>query len=114
VDSEWKPALVKFSKSVPALFQISGKKKAFLVDLIALANNPVLDHVLTDLFSDKESVVVGFSFTSDIQVFVKYLPKMKFYRHIASFIDGQTYFGLVYQEGGMMGLAKVSQRVFGR
>lgn len=45
---------------------------------------------------------------SDIQVFVKYLPKMKFYRHIASFIDAQSYFGLVYEEGATMGLAKVS------
>lgn len=51
VDSEWRPALVKFNKSVPALFQISGRKNAFLVDLITLANNPKLDRVLTEVFS---------------------------------------------------------------
>lgn len=114
VDSEWRPALVKFNKSVPALLQISGKTQAFLVDLIALANNRRLDEVLSAIFKDHNTTIVGFSFMSDIQVFTKYLPHMKFYKHIQNFIDAQTYFGLVWEDGQQIGLAKVAQKVFGK
>ena len=36
VDSEWRPALTKFHKTYPALFQISGASIAYLVDFVAL------------------------------------------------------------------------------
>jgi len=35
--------MTKFDAMRPALLQISDERNAFLIDLIALANNPVLD-----------------------------------------------------------------------
>jgi hypothetical protein len=50
VDSEWRPAIAKQDKSKPALLQLSNRKEAFLVDLVSLLDNPVLDKVLSDIF----------------------------------------------------------------
>jgi hypothetical protein len=66
VDAEWRPNVFKFHVTKPSLFQLSGLKNAFLVDLFSLANNPVLDEALTKVFSNKNSVIVGFSFDSDM------------------------------------------------
>jgi hypothetical protein len=80
VDSEWRPTLTKFHKTKGiGLFQISGQKVCFLVDMAALKNSIELDKVLTKVFSNKFSTIVGFSFSSDIQQFKKKLPNMQFY-----------------------------------
>ena len=39
---------------------------------------------------------------------------MKFYRYITNFIDAQNYFSKVYEAGPQTGLAKVSEKVFGK
>ena len=39
VDSEWRPELTQYHKTRPSLFQISGQKCAFLIDLVALARS---------------------------------------------------------------------------
>lgn len=67
VDSEWRPALTKFHKTSPALFQISGKKVAFLIDFVSLKDSVELDIKLQQVFTFKESVIVGFSFGSDVE-----------------------------------------------
>ena len=36
VDSEWRPQLTQLHKTKPSLFQISGAKDAFLIDLVSL------------------------------------------------------------------------------
>ena len=36
VDSEWRPQLTQIHKTKPSLFQISGAKDAFLIDLVSL------------------------------------------------------------------------------
>lgn len=36
VDSEWRPQLTQYHKTKPSLFQISGAKDAFLIDLVSL------------------------------------------------------------------------------
>jgi len=43
----------KRKRQVPVLFQICNKNAAFLIDLVALANNAVLDKVLTSLFENE-------------------------------------------------------------
>jgi hypothetical protein len=52
VDSEWRPAVAKFHKTNPALFQISGSKQAFLLDFYTLGQSEELDQKLSQLFSD--------------------------------------------------------------
>ena len=39
VDSEWRPVIARNDISRPALFQLSSRKAAFLVDLIGLSND---------------------------------------------------------------------------
>jgi hypothetical protein len=59
-------------------------------------------------------VIVGFSFNSDIEQFVRKFPNMKFYRYIKNFVDAQQYYARVYLSGGQTGLAKVCEKVFGK
>ncbi len=38
IDSEWRPSLVKFHSTKPALFQIGGEKNVFLIDFFTLGH----------------------------------------------------------------------------
>ena len=82
VDSEWRPALTRFHKTLPALFQISGAKVCYLIDFFRLRDSQYLDEVLTEVFRNPKSIVVGFSFNSDVEQYARKYPKMKFYRYI--------------------------------
>lgn len=57
-------------------------------------------------------MIVGFSFTSDIEQFVKKLPHMTFIRYIKNFIDAQHYFGKVFLVEGQTSLSKVAEKIF--
>ena len=69
MDSEWRPVMSKYVTTRPALLQLSDETTAYLIDLVALANSPVLDSVLTKIFTHQESLCLGFSFRSDLEVF---------------------------------------------
>jgi len=51
MDSEWRPTMTKFDSMRPALLQLSDEKTAYLVDLVALAASPLLDNILTEIFT---------------------------------------------------------------
>ena len=51
MDSEWRPTMTKFDSMRPALLQLSDENTAYLVDLVALAANPLLDNILTEIFT---------------------------------------------------------------
>ena len=95
MDSEWRPTLSKYDGTRPALFQLSDANTAYLIDLVALANSPVLDSVLTEIFTHPQTLCIGFSFKSDLEIFSRHFPTMKFYKLFANFIDVQSYFGKV-------------------
>ena len=71
MDSEWRPIICKFeyAEEHPAIFQIANRNKAFLIDMIALADSAKLDAVLTEIVSDPKTVCLGFSFVNDIKLF---------------------------------------------
>lgn len=69
---------------------------------------------MTQVFCNPGSVIVGFSFNHDIDMFVRKFPKMQFYRFIKQFIDAQSYFARVYLAGPETGLAKVTEKVIGK
>lgn len=92
VDSEWRPSVVKFQKTNPALFQIGGAKVIFLIDFVALKNSKLLDEKLTQIFSNDFVTIVGFSFNSDTQMLSRKFPHLSFYRFIQNFVDAQTYY----------------------
>ena len=111
MDSEWRPVMSRVEATRPALLQLSDETTAFLIDLVALANNPVLDHVLTEIFTNPDSLCLGFSFKSDLEIFSRHFPQMNFYRRIANFLDVQTYFARVCAMASQCGLAKVTQHI---
>lgn len=43
IDSEWRPTLSKFSKTRPAIIQLSDGLKVFIIDMISLAESKILD-----------------------------------------------------------------------
>lgn len=72
-----------------------------MIDLVALEKSKVLDEMLSSIFSNKNSIVIGFGFKSDIDQFQKRLSHLKFLNNIESFIDAQNFYGKLYivQEG---------------
>ncbi len=82
--------------------------------MIALKESPELDAKLCEVFRNEASTIVGFAFNSDIEMFAKRFPKMKFYRYAKKFIDAQSYYAKVYTGvAAQTGLAKVADKVFG-
>lgn len=79
--------------------------------MVALASNPLLDNILTDIFTHKETLCIGFSFKSDLDVFARHFPTMKFYKLFTNFIDAQTYYGKVCIASNQSGLAKVTKHL---
>jgi len=82
--------------------------------LVALAENPVLDEVLTALFTCEKTVCVGFSFNSDLSMFKRAYKTMKFFQNFAHFVDVQSEFGRLIPEKKGVGLAKVVDALFGQ
>jgi hypothetical protein len=54
---------------------------------VALAANHVLDEILTSIFTNPNSLCIGFSFKSDLDVFARHFPTMQFYKLFTNFID---------------------------
>jgi hypothetical protein len=79
--------------------------------MVALANSNVLDITLTEIFTHKDTICVGFGFSSDFDMLGKHLPRMQFYKYFANFIDLQNYFEEVF-EIKQCGLAKVAEKLF--
>lgn len=67
VDSEWRPELSQYHKTRPSVFQISGKKTSFLIDLMALQRSENLDQMMSEVFKNPKSTIIGFGFNSDIE-----------------------------------------------
>lgn len=82
MDCEWRPQMSKFDPTRPALLQLSDDKAAYLVDLVALSNNSRLNQLLTELFTNPCTILIGFGFRSDLDMLAKHLPYMSFYRKI--------------------------------
>ena len=79
MDSEWRPTVKPFGKQRLAIFQLSSETDSFVIDLVALASNEVLDRKLVEIFTDERSLCLGFAFGSDTSMFKQSLPKMSFY-----------------------------------
>ncbi len=52
MDSEWRPTVKPFAEQKLAIFQLSSATDAYVIDLIALKDNMVLDAMLTEIFTD--------------------------------------------------------------
>jgi len=71
----------------PAILQLSSDSDAYVIDLIGLNGSLVLDKMLTHIFTNKNSVILGFSFANDLKMLKKNIKEMNFYRTIANLCD---------------------------
>ena len=73
----------------------------------------MLDEVLTEIFTNEESIMIGFSFASDSSVFKKCLPKMTFYQDFTRIVDAQTLWSKIMPDANDLGLglAKVCEHI---
>lgn len=96
---------------------MGGKNEAFILDIVKLGKNKKLDQLLVKLFTQKNTTVVGFGFGSDLAVFRKHCPNMKWVDHIPQFIDAQDYYKAVkpdFKDNGGCGLAKACEVMLGQ
>jgi hypothetical protein len=115
VDAEWRPKVHEWQENKgPATLQIAGKDEAFIIDVIKLSKSKKLDQMLTKLFTQKTTIVVGFGFSADLAMFRKHCPSMRFIENIPQFVDAQDFYKAVYpdfKDNGGLSLAKVCERV---
>jgi len=112
MDSEWRPTVKPFAEQVLAIFQLSSDTDAYIIDLIALKDNMVLDAMLTEIFTDERTLSLGFAFASDTSMFKQSLPAMNFFKRFARFLDVQTYWQAIKKEKNQIGLAKVVESIY--
>lgn len=70
--------------------------------------------MLSEIFQNSNSIIIGFGFNSDIEQFAVKHPHFKFIKYITNFIDAQTYYGKVYLIEQQTGLSKVAQTVLNK
>ncbi|TNV82624.1 hypothetical protein FGO68_gene7441 [Halteria grandinella] len=114
IDCEWRPSFSKFDQTPPSIFQISGAKISFIIDLLSLKDSPDLDSMLSSIFTNPASTIAAFSFEGDILKFQTELPNMGFYKHFKNFIDLQQYAAEIYPELAKSGIGKVSLTLLGK
>lgn len=68
VDSEWKPYYLGTGRG-PAILQLASLKECFIVDILVLGQSTLLNLILTMIFEDISTTVLGFNFGSDIGMF---------------------------------------------
>ena len=96
VDSEWRTKINQgHDVSGTTILQLAGENQAFIIDLPALVNSKPLDEMLTKIFSNEKTIIVGCGFKSDIGQFQADLSSMSFYKNIPNFLDIQTYYNAV-------------------
>ena len=75
VDTEWKPYFgPQNTKTEVAIMQLSTNNCVFVIDMIALKNSKNLDDYLYDLFSQRQTTIVGFGFENDLDQLIESLP----------------------------------------
>ncbi|OMJ73917.1 hypothetical protein SteCoe_27299 [Stentor coeruleus] len=79
IDCEWRPCLFKFQKTKVSLFQIAFEDGVFLIDMIKLNKEPLLDEILMK-FLQGEILKVGVSFAGDKGMLNKSYPHMKAFK----------------------------------
>ena len=70
--------------------------------------------MLSEVFCNENSTIIGFGFNSDIEQFAVKHPHLKFIKYIKNFIDAQTYYSKVYLIEQQTGLSKVALNVLGK
>ena len=78
VDSEWRLSRSKHDNVKPSLLQLSSQTQVFLVDLISLQESKRFNDMMTKMFQNRHSTIIGFGFASDLEEFVNKLPKLTF------------------------------------
>lgn len=79
IDCEWRTSLVKFQKTKVSLFQIAFEDGVFLIDMIRLNKEPLLDEVLMK-FLQGEILKVGVSFEGDRKMLRQSYPHMEAFK----------------------------------
>ena len=46
-----------------------------------------VDQALVDIFSDKNTTILGFDVQGDLDIFRDYMPELAFYKRIANLVD---------------------------
>jgi len=115
VDAEWKPENTAFEKSNgPAIIQLSSDKFSVIIDILNLKDSEELDKTLVRIFSNPNTTILGFGFSSDLSMFSKYCPKMTFLQNVPKFIDLQTFYKKYdTSEENKSSLAFIVEKFFG-
>jgi hypothetical protein len=79
--------------------------------MIKLGKNPKLNSMLKTIFTHKNTSVVGFGFASDIAMFHKHCPAMKFIDFMPKHIDAHKVFSKVFPNSKKTGLATCCEEI---
>jgi len=110
LDCEWKPGPGCGEDSPVATLQLGTTRKAFLIDLQTLCRNDQdnsaegddrveesdLDRVLSKLFRDQDTPMVGYGVVQDLGKLAASFPQLKCFSEFVSVIDLQSVSSVIY------------------
>jgi len=67
-----------------------------MIDLSKLGKSKVLNDMMTKIFTNPRTTIIGFDYKSQFNRFTDRLPKLDFVRYAKNFIDAQELHYLVY------------------
>lgn len=112
-DCEWLPPLISINDSPVALFQIATRNQVFLLDMLRLNENTLLDAKLTSLFANRGVVKVGMSFLGDLKKLGESCPGLNCFKgEVTNYADLHTIHHQAFKGNG--GLKDITQQFLGK
>jgi len=87
IDSEWRPALMTFVNSRPAILQISSEKTYCIFDLLKLDGNMNFSELIKSLFMSMSILKLGLALKDDMRLICQKFPKMLCFHNMFNVID---------------------------
>lgn len=113
LDSEWRSNIFKFCDNPVSILQIATFDQVYIIDLLALGNEPTLNEFLLQIF-ESDSIKLGVSFEDDLKKIYSHYPCLDACsRKMNKYVDVVDAYKRVFKESPG-GLAGVCEKVLGK
>ena len=125
LDCEWQPERERLERHKVSLLQLSDGHTSFIIDLQSLCDQQqmpgtplsvvetLLDTVLSNLFRNEKTVVLGFSVTTDLTRLAASYPHLQCFREYSAVVDLFGQFKTLFPRGKAPSLSSVCRLSFG-
>ncbi len=110
IDSEWRPALMTFATTKPAIMQIASEKTLAIFDLNRLDGNLNFAELIKSLFMSTTILKLGLALREDMRLVCAKYPKMPCFHHMFNYIDIADFYKERYPHEKQSSLASIVEK----